>query len=263
MWWSRSKAAAVVLAAVVGIGEAGATSETLHGACSIYDDTIVLDSACVQTGVVEYSAAKQVRLSNGFSYRADSSGRVSLSAYTEPKRVEFTEDRSYVSPSGDFHATEGYAVGEIAGCLDVSSSGAAVYTIDLELPAGPNGFKPDIRLVYNSQGGHGTAGWQWDLSGLSSIQRSSYTKATSSGIQSVHGLNYAVSDFSLDGMELCMTASGVWRTLLDNRSKIVKNGDGFRVAYDNGNVAYYGMVQESRSVPVGAPSPLGWYVNSM
>jgi RHS repeat-associated protein len=63
------------------------------------------------------------------------------------------------------------AVGSIPGSFAVSPSGAATYTIPIEIPAGINGMQPNVSLFYNSQGGSGIAGWCWNIGGLSAISR--------------------------------------------------------------------------------------------
>lgn len=48
--------------------------------------------------------------------------------------------------------------GSLPGQLSVSPTGAAVYTIPIELPAGRGGMTPQLALQYNSSAGDGILG---------------------------------------------------------------------------------------------------------
>lgn len=81
--------------------------------------------------------------------------------------------------------TQATEVGKINGQAGVSSSGAATYTIPIEVPSALSGLKPSISLQYNSQikltpkpmrfsdihAGIGKMGRGWSIGGLSSISR--------------------------------------------------------------------------------------------
>ena len=67
--------------------------------------------------------------------------------------------------------------GRTTGVFDVSSTGAATYSIPIWTPPGPNGLTPSISLDYNSQGGNGLAGVGWNLSATASIERCNRTRA--------------------------------------------------------------------------------------
>ena len=61
-----------------------------------------------------------------------------------------------------------YSVGRIPMEENVSPTGAKVISIPIEAVS-VRGIEPGISLMYNSQGGLGTAGFGWEIGGLSSI----------------------------------------------------------------------------------------------
>jgi RHS repeat-associated protein len=163
------------------------------------------------------------------------------------------------------------AIGTIAGSFGVSDSGAANYTIPIQVPPGTAGMQPNLALAYNSQGGNGLLGVGWSLSGLSAITRCPQTIAQD-GVRS--GINYDsdVSNdrFCLDGQRLVPIAgpsapfvdktyndSGInavtyeYRTELDTYSKIVSYQESspqllfgpyrFRVWTKSGQILDFGL----------------------
>lgn len=67
-------------------------------------------------------------------------------------------------------------VGVTEGQLSVTLSGASSYNIPINVPPGINSVTPQINLSYSSQGGNGTAGFGWNVGGISTISRIPSTK---------------------------------------------------------------------------------------
>ena len=182
-------------------------------------------------------------------------------------------------------------VGTTAGQFAVSESGAATYSIPIQVPPGVAGLQPNLALIYNSQGGDGHLGVGWNVSGVSSITRCPKTIATD-GVR--EPINYDnVTDpvngndaFCLDGQRLIPVSGGitsaacVWppgssttpnnqcaawefRTEVESYSRIVGIGDNavagstgsgptrFRVYAKSGQILEFG----SRWWGLGAPRP--------
>lgn len=96
--------------------------------------------------------------------------------------------------------------GTLPGALDVSSSGAAAYAIDLVVPPGTNGMQPALSLNYSGNGLNGLFGLGWSITGLSSVHRCGKTIAQD-------GVNERISFSHTD--RLCLDGQ---RLLLANRA---------------------------------------------
>lgn len=82
----------------------------------------------------------------------------------------------------------------------VSGSGGKIYKIPIKVPAGMNGFEPELSLVYNSQNPDSKYGKGWSVSGLSeirSVSKSIYYDGATSGIQ-----GNTDDAFTLDGIRM-------------------------------------------------------------
>lgn len=113
----------------------------------------------------------------------------------------------------------------IPGSFQVNPSGAATYSIPIQIPPPVAGFGPSLSLNYNSQGpAVGILGARWSLGGLSAVGRCPRTK----GQDGVRGPILMVTGdaYCLDGMRLILTGGGSgadgseYRTEMDNFSKI-------------------------------------------
>ena len=94
-------------------------------------------------------------------------------------------------------------IGTTGATFAVSDSGAAAYAIPIVVPPGTAGVQPSLSLAYSSQGGNGSLGVGWSLSGLSTITRCPKTEAQD-GVRT--GVNYDDSSnndaYCLDGQRL-------------------------------------------------------------
>lgn len=129
----------------------------------------VLDS--METGTKTYIARESVSLLAGFKY--SSSAGSTFSAAIDPMLLFPPTDNSHLTPDGDITSDPalGGVVGAISGSFDVSQTGAAIYSVPIEVLPGIQDMQPKLSLVYNSQSGIGIAGMCWNLSGLSMISR--------------------------------------------------------------------------------------------
>jgi Salmonella virulence plasmid 65kDa B protein/FG-GAP-like repeat len=94
--------------------------------------------------------------------------------------------------------------GKIPGQFGVSPSGAATYSIPIQVPPGIAGMQPKLSLEYNSQGGNGIMGMGWNLAGLSAITRCPQTKAQD-GPNAIGGIRYDWNDrYCMDGQRLML-----------------------------------------------------------
>ncbi len=168
------------------------------------------------------------------------------------------------------------AAGFIPGSFNVSPSGAAMYTIPIQVPPGTAGMEPKLALVYNSQAGNGGLGVGWSLSGLSSIYRCGRTIAQD-GVNT--GVTYDNNDrYCLDGQRLVMISpSGTYggdgveyRTERESFTKVISHGQipapgngplWFEVRTKSGQIFEYGNTVDSRIEAQGKTSVRTYQVN--
>ncbi|MDG0995829.1 MAG: SpvB/TcaC N-terminal domain-containing protein, partial [Gammaproteobacteria bacterium] len=176
----------------------------------------------------------------------------------------------------------GAEVGSIAADFTISPSGAATYSIPIELPAANGGVQPTLSLNYSSQGGDGLLGMGWALGGLSAITRCQASYATD-GFKA--GINFDSKDrYCLDGQRLILVsgdhygaAGSEYRTEIDSFAKIIAYGalanspSYFKVWTKAGEVLEYGQKtngHESRFAPNKASGEvnnesLSWSINKL
>lgn len=168
-----------------------------------------------------YVARDYVSLKPGFTYSA-TSGKT-FSAKIDAGLLFPPTDKTYKKADGSFtnDPTQGAVVGSIPGQFAVSPTGAATYTIPIEVPAGINGMQPQVSINYSSQNDFGVLGIGWDINGISSINRSA---------QNFHydGVNGYVESNSIN-------FNSTDRITLDGQRLILLNSDSFE-EFENGSI---------------------------
>jgi RHS repeat-associated protein len=212
----------------------------------------------------EFLARDSVSMIEGYSYSPNNNRY--LQAKTDPFMVFPPEEGEVTggAPNND----EGGVVGTIPGNLMVSASGAAIYSIPINVPPGVNGMTPQLSLVYNSQGGNSILGIGWSLSGLSAITRTGTTLYNNGYID---GIDFDDNDqFMLNGQRLIPIneEKTEFRTEIESFSKIViKETDDFgpvwfEVYTKDGTIMEFGNTVDSKASSIGSsPQVLSWSLN--
>jgi RHS repeat-associated protein len=165
------------------------------------------------------------------------------------------------------------AVGRTVGTYGVSPTGAAVYSIPIWAPRGPNGLQPNISLVYSSQQGIGYLGVGWSVGGISSIYRCNLTYAQDTNPEPVA---LTTSDgLCLDGRRLRLTsgttdeAGSTYQTEVANFENVTAYGTAgngpayFVVQAPNGTQYEYGNGGDSQVLASGKSTALQWYLDKV
>ncbi len=159
----------------------------------------------------------------------------------------------------------------------VSETGAATYTIPIQVPPGIAGMEPKLAFTYNSKGGNGLLGMGWGLSGLSAITRCPRT-LSQDGAKA--GVNFSSNDrFCLDGQRLVMISpspaaygsdSVEYRTERESFTKVISYGQvqapgsgpqWFKVWTKAGQILEYGNTGDSQIEAQGKSSVRVWALN--
>ncbi|NQZ09747.1 MAG: hypothetical protein HRT35_21560, partial [Algicola sp.] len=147
-------------------------------------------------------------------------------------------------------------VGFTSGQFRVNESGAATYSVPLNLPEGVAGVKPQISLNYSSQGGDSTMGRGWSLGAGDAINRCPKNIFHNGEIA---GVEYNSDDlFCLNGQQLSIktgtygAADSTYHTTIENFATIKAHGTAsysgpnyFTVKTKSGDTYYYGQTADS------------------
>jgi len=173
------------------------------------------------------------------------------------------------------------AAGYVPSSFLVDDTGAATYTIPIQISPGIAGMEPELALTYNSRAGNGLLGAGWAVAGLSFISRCGRTIAQDSVNA---GVSYDSNDrYCLDGQRLVMiSAPGVtgsppptmygldgveYRTEAESYTRIISYGNAgsgplyFRAWTKAGLILEYGNTDDSRIEAQGKTSVRVYAVN--
>ncbi len=191
-----------------------------------------------ESGNKTYVAREEISLKPGFAYKSSPGNE--FTAKIDPMLLFPPTENTYIDRNGDITTSpaQGAVVGSASGTFDVSPTGAATYSIQIEVPPGIQGMQPNISLVYNSQSGNGIAGWGWSLSGLSTITLGSKT------IFSDDAISKTGTDYYLDGNKLILKSSQPKEYETENKTYLkIREGvtPQFTVTSKDGTVMEYGQ----------------------
>ena len=124
--------------------------------------------------------------------------------------------------------------------MNANETGALTYMVPIEGLKGVNNFQPNFALAYNSQSGYGSAGWGWNIIGISMITRGGKSKNVDGITQ---GVQFDGNDpFYLDGQRLIKLSDTNFATEKFSKIKITKQSTGefsFIIQYTDGKIAKY------------------------
>ena len=229
---TATRVATALLTAALALCAVIAPAQSLH-----YGEYFELDSTLNANQSHEYYANSYIDLNPGF--------------HSEPNNQKFTVlklDPSGIYPpeaglTGGPNSADTGVVGALGGTVDVGAMGAAIYSIPIEVPKGINGMQPNLAITYNSQAGNGLLGWGWDITGLSSIERTGRTRYHD-GVTGTVTMNDDTDCLLLDGSRLIAvvdyTDSIEYKTEQDDMSKIMAYR---RTEYVGGGLFGYGTIK--------------------
>ena len=173
------------------------------------------------------------------------------------------------SPPTDSGST--IPVGTLSANFRVSESGAATYNIPINVADGIAGVKPQLSVMYSSQGGNGLLGVGANLAGVSAISRCRQT-LLQDGVTKPIQWN-SEDRFCLNGQRLMLvsgsygTSGSTYKTEIDSYAIITAMGgtagnpDYFIVEAKDGSKTYFGYDDEaanSSKVTVSSGQHVSW-----
>lgn len=162
----------------------------------------------------------------------------------------------------------------IPGQFSVSPTGAARYSIQIQVPPGYGGLEPTLSLQYDSQSGNSVMGVGWQLAGLSKITRCPQNLAQDGAIK---GITFdTTTRFCLDGHRLVLASGSyaqhgsVYRKEIDDFSRVTFYQPGsvstgyFVVHTKGGQVMEYGSTDNAKLLASDGSSNIReWGLNKL
>ncbi|WP_170229201.1 RHS repeat-associated core domain-containing protein [Polyangium fumosum] len=165
------------------------------------------------------------------------------------------------SPEGQLSDTA--PAGNTGGALAVTSTGAAVTSIPIQVPPGVGGLVPSLSVNYNSSSGSGDVGVGFSLAATSAIKRCGHTLSEDFDVYPITYRDDATGDpiyaadwLCIDGMRLVGLENGlkigrVYRLFQDDHRRVVAVTSpdglpGFEVQLPDGSKQFYGTDDQSR-----------------
>ena len=159
-----------------------------------------------------------------------------------------------------------FANDKLSGSASVSPIGAAVYSVNVEVPKGIGDLKPSLGIAYNSQTGNGVAGWGCNITGLSCITRGMKDVAHDN---TVAGVNFQSTDaYYIDGKRLILMSGtegdngAVYTPEGEPLTRITLHGRGMSVYFtadtNDGMTYEYGGGSSCLTLPT---SIAAWYIS--
>ena len=219
----------------------------LLGTLLFGQDTENLNLNQPESGLKLHEATNSITIQQGFTYTANSTDQLIAKIIPTTANSKYVFDQSLENDTLIIDTS--FSVGSINGSASVGSSGAAGYTIPIDLPPGRAGISPQLSISYNSMSGDGLMGLGWGLSGFSSISRTS-SDFYHDGI--IDGVDFDNNDqFALDGQRLIGIGSDQYRTVNESFSKItmygsILNPTYFKIETKEGLTLYYGNTNDSK-----------------
>jgi Salmonella virulence plasmid 65kDa B protein len=207
------------------------------------------------TGPKTITDPNLIVLGKGFKGTGSLVYKIDAKALGTAQTVSTTNTAGSQNPSGEL----GGNLHDTKGNIEVDGGGQLQYTLPIALPPGVKTVAPQVNLVYNSGAGNGIAGYGWNISGLSSINRMGKT-IEKDGL--VKGIQLDETDFYQFAGQRLLLKSGVYGQdgatyVTEKHSNMLIKSVGavtgqtykgpayWEVTFEDGSMAWYGATTAS------------------